>query len=40
MQKDHIGIKNYKWEKDPQGINHGYYLKPEIWLNWSINKGQ
>ena len=20
----HIGIKNYKWEKDPQGINHGY----------------
>ena len=19
-----IGIKNYKWEKDPQGINHGY----------------
>ena len=20
----HIGIKNYKWAKDPQGINHGY----------------
>jgi CubicO group peptidase (beta-lactamase class C family) len=20
----HIGIKNYKWPKDPQGINHGY----------------
>ena len=20
----YIGIKNYKWEKDPQGINHGY----------------
>ena len=20
----HIGIKRYKWEKDPQGINHGY----------------
>ena len=20
----HIGIKNYKWEKDPQGIYHGY----------------
>ena len=20
----HIGIKNYKWQKDPQGINHGY----------------
>ncbi len=20
----HIGINNYKWEKDPQGINHGY----------------
>ena len=20
----HIGIKNYKWKKDPQGINHGY----------------
>ena len=21
----HIGIKNYKWEKDPQGINLGYF---------------
>ena len=20
----YLGIKNYKWEKDPQGINHGY----------------
>ena len=20
----HIGIKNYEWQKDPQGINHGY----------------
>ena len=20
----HIGIEKYKWEKDPQGINHGY----------------
>ena len=32
----YIGIKNYKWEKDPQGINHGYSnleLFTRIWLN-------
>ena len=33
----YIEIKNYKWEKDPQGINHGYsnLESPlEIWLYW------